>query len=476
MKKVLVATCVVAMTAFGITNASAQTNITIQNAESARASAFGVELSLLSDEPLIDRTGEAESILPPGGPIEDDILSVGDPGSLALSFTGRVLADTRFEPTIRPILNPLNEEARGGSTEGSGLLGGDLLGGILGDDGGGGGGDGTLGGILSQSTNEPGAVQARQLGGDGGDSLLGGDLLGGILGESGEDEQGNLDPDIQLPIANAQGYAVVENLGVANDDLAGDLLGAGLTETAAAALAEALLKVEAVQAEAVALCTSEGPVFDAASRILDVNNDNVDLVDDLVQTISELLPGVIEVNEQGRTADGGIFVNALRVTIGGDDLLGGGTDGGGTDGTTDGGTDGGLTGTGVTTDGGTTDGGTTDGGTTDGGTDGGLTGTGVTGGGTASFQANQLGGGDGGGDGDTPLLDIILGHAEVSGATVCAQQVAPPPPLVPAGDDRTLPVTGGGLGVLPLVLGLGLVAAAVGAGRLALRSRREHTL
>ncbi len=481
MKKVLVATCVVAMTAFGITNASAQTSATVQNAQSTRASAFGVELSLLGEE-LIDRTGEAESILPPGGPIEDDILSVGDPGSLVLSFTGRVLADTRFEPTIRPILNPENEEARGGSSEGSGLLGGDIINDILGEDGegflggGGDGGGGGGGGILSRSTGQPGAVQAQQLGGDGGDggdSLLGGDggdgLLGGILGESGEDEEGNQDPDIQLPVANAQGYAVVENLGVANDDLEGDLLGAGLTETAAAALADALLKVEAVQAEAVALCTSDGPVFDTASRILDLNNDNVDLVDDLVDSLSDILPGVIEVNETGRTADGGVFVNALRVTIGGDDFLGG--DGG----------DSLLGGDGGTTDGGTTDGGTTDGGTTDGdsllGGDGGTTdGDSLLGGdgGTASFQANQLGGGDGEGE-DDAILDIILGHAEVSGATVCAQQVAPPP-FVPAGDERTLPVTGGGLGALPVVLGLGLVAAAVGAGRLALRSRREHTL
>ncbi len=450
MKKVLVATCVVAMTAFGITNASAQTSTTVQNAESARASAFGVELGLLGED-LIDRTGEAESILPPGGPIEDDVLSVGDPGSLVLSFTGRVLADTRFEPTIRPILNPENEEARGGSTEGSGLLGGDIINDIIGGDGegflGGGGDGGGGGGILSQ----PGKVQAQQLGGDDGDTL--GGLVDGLLGESGEDEEGNVDPDIQLPLANAQGYAVVQNLGVANEDLVAGLTGAGLTDTAAAALADALLKVEAVQAEAVALCTSDGPVFDTASRILDLNNDNVSLVDELVESISDILPGVIEVNETGRTADGGFFVNALRVTIGGDDLLGGGEE-----------TDV-LPTTTTTTTAAPAD--TT---TTTAVTD---AVTGVVPGGTGSVQANQLGGGEDGED--EALVDIILGHAEVSGAIVCDEPVAPPP-FVPAGDDRTLPVTGGGLGVLPLVLGLGLVAAAVGAGRLALRSRREHTL
>ncbi len=62
-------------------------------------------------------------------------------------------------------------------------------------------------------------------------------------------------------------------------------------------------------------------------------------------------------------------------------------------------------------------------------------------------------------------------------STVCAQQApAPAPPLPPAGDQRTLPVTGGGLGVLPGILGLGLAGGALAAGRLALRSRREHTL
>ncbi len=94
--------------------------------------------------------------------------------------------------------------------------------------------------------------------------------------------------------------------------------------------------------------------------------------------------------------------------------------------------------------------------------------------GTNSFEAQQLGGGDGGGE--DALLDIILGHAEVGG-TVCAEQARPPaPPSPPAGDDRTLPVTGGGLGFLPAVLGLGLAGGAVAAGRVALRSRREHTL
>jgi hypothetical protein len=87
--------------------------------------------------------------------------------------------------------------------------------------------------------------------------------------------------------------------------------------------------------------------------------------------------------------------------------------------------------------------------------------------GAGNFQAQQVG--------DEPLIDLIVGHAEVGG-TVCAQQAAPPAPLVPTGPGDTLPVTGGGLGVLPVVLGIGLAGAAVGAGGLALRARRENTL
>nr|MDP9006983.1 hypothetical protein [Actinomycetota bacterium] len=98
-------------------------------------------------------------------------------------------------------------------------------------------------------------------------------------------------------------------------------------------------------------------------------------------------------------------------------------------------------------------------------------------------QIQQLTGGDdgdgggllGGGGDDEPLLDIVLGHAEVS-AVDCAPRVAPPTSLVPTGDARpSLPRTGG-LGVLPGILGVGLLGGALTAGRLALRSRRGNNL
>jgi hypothetical protein len=440
MKKVLVATCVVAVTAFGITNASSSP------AQTTRASAFGLELksSLLSgttggggSDALIERTGEAESTLPPGGPMEDDIATVGSTGELALSGTGKVLADTRVESTIRPILNPENEEERGGEGAGSGLLGGeDLIGGLIGggDEGTVGGLVGGGGGIVSNSEGEAGTVRAQQVGGlvGGGDDegFLGG-LTEGILGDSEDDEEGNTDPDIQVAFANAQGYAVVENLGVANEDLADNLVGLGLTEVASEALADALLKVEAVQAEAVVVCDGTIPRFDTASRLVDLNNDPLAIVDDLVQTVAEILPGVIEVNETGRTADGGVFVNALHVTVGGDLLE-------------------------MDEEEETT-------------TDPSIPEVTVTTLGVGNFQVQQAD------DDEDALIDLIVGHAEVGG-TVCAQQAAPPAPLVPAGDDRTLPVTGGGLGVLPAVLSLGLAGGALAAGRVALRSRRGNSL
>ncbi len=70
----------------------------------------------------------------------------------------------------------------------------------------------------------------------------------------------------------------------------------------------------------------------------------------------------------------------------------------------------------------------------------------------------------------------MLGHAEVS-ATECAPPpAAPPAQLTPTGDNRpSLPRTGG-LGVLPGILGVGLLGGALTAGRLALRSRRGNNL
>ena len=429
MKKVLVATCVVAMTAFGITNASADPVAT------ARANAYGADVggSLLNE--LVEREPEVTSVLPPGGLVSEDILTIpADP--LVINGTGVVIAETSAESTIVPIMGT----GEGAAAPGGGL-GGDpagLLGGILeGLLGGGGGGGGTLG---IASASDTGAVQIAQLGG-GGEGLLGGtlggDLLGGLL-DQGTDEEGELVADnvIDIPLANARGYADIDALNIGVDNAA-DF--GTLPDEVVAVLVDALLEIDAIQAEAVAVCAGNQVFFDTAASVVAVNDEGVELVDELVETLGDLLPEVldIDVGEVGVTADGtGVFVNALHIRVlGGGDVVPGVT----------------TTVPGVTTTIAVPE----------------VTTTTVAGAGTAgTFQTQQLGG-----EGDEPLLDIVLGHAEVSG-TQCAAQ-APPQTFPPTGDDGpSLPRTGG-LGVLPSVLGVGLLGGALTAGRFALRARRN---
>ncbi len=232
---------------------------------------------------------------------------------------------------------------------------------------------------------------------------------------------------------------VIEDGGTGLDSLSAELQ---------SLLVDALLEIDAVTAEAVAVCVDDQVFFDTASNILALNDEPVTLVDDLLDTISESTEelGLLEIvtNEVGVTDDGsGVFVNALHITLL-DDLLGGGD-----------------------TVGGDTVGGDTVGGDTTGGV--------VPGASAGQVEAQQLGGD---GEGDEPLLDIIIGHAEVS-AVSCA--AAPPDTtptsLTPTGDARpSLPVTGGGLGALPVVVGVGLLGGALTAGRLALRSRRNDSV
>ncbi|MBW3644572.1 MAG: hypothetical protein KY441_03625 [Actinobacteria bacterium] len=414
----------------------------------ARANAYGIHVggSLLDD--LIEREPEVTSVFPPGSSVEEDVVTV-DAGSLAFEGVGIVQAETSAESTIVPALRPDDD----GGGDDSGLLG-DLLG-----------------------------------GGDGGGS--GGDLLGGLLDGGG---QGGEDEEIVIPVVNARGFSSISITGVALDDeagggensLLGDLLGGGdgggggifetqqvgditggggeqlLTEV----VFEALLRLGVIESEAVAVCAQDQVFFDVASRIVDDQGSDIeigDVLDDVVRSVIDLLGGDendeallgdlidIQDHEFGPTPDGnGFFVNALHITVGGNGV-GGDTfqtqqvgdvtgDGGGDGG--DGGLVGDLT-----------------------GGDGGDGGGGVLG----DVLGDLLGGGDGG-NGDEPLLDIILGHSEVS-ATSCAGP--PPTSLQPTGDARpSLPRTGG-LGVLPSVLGVGLLGGALTAGRFALRARRN---
>ncbi|MBW3575083.1 MAG: hypothetical protein KY450_09480 [Actinobacteria bacterium] len=453
MKRTLVAISAFALALFG-GGGSAWAD----PAATARASAYGADVggSLLGN--IIEREPEVTSVLPPGGLVSEAILNIpADP--LVINGTGVVIAETSAESTIVPFMG----SGEGAAAPGGGL-GGDpagLLGGVLEGVLGGGGGGGGL---------PVGAVQTQQLGGDGGGGLLGGtlggDLLGGLL-DQGTDESGELVADnvIDIPLANARGFARIDDLNLVVEEAD---FGALPTEVVAV-LVDALLEIDAVSAEAVAVCAANQVFFDTAASVLAVNDEGVELVDQLVETLGDLLPEVlsIDVGEVGVTPDGqGVFVNALHIQVLGaiDDTLTGVTEGDGGDGGGDGGTLGGITET-VTGDGGGGDGGADVGGTDPEGEN------------TVGVQ--QLTGGDdgdgggllGGGDGDEPLLDIVIGHAEVS-ATECAPQVAPPTSLTPTGDaGPSLPRTGG-LGILPGLVGVGLLGGALTAGRLALRSRR----
>ncbi len=448
MKKVLVATCVVAMTAFGITNASADP------VSSARGNAFGIDVggSLLED--LIEREPEVTSVLG-DGLVSDDIITP-DLDPIAIAGTGVVLANTSVESTIVPFTSDGGESLGGGGSGGGG--GGDddegFLGGIFDDllgEGEGGGDDGLVGGIAGLSEGDAGVVKAQQIGDltgggdDGGDDegtlggLLGGDLLGGLLDGGDEGDDVGSDDEIIIPAVNAQGLSRIEDLNLVVEDGDDDLLGDLPTEVSAL-LVDALLEIDAVTAEAVAVCVDNQIFFDTSSNIVSLNDEPVTLIDDLLDSVSDVTEdlGLIEIatNEQGVTDDGtGVFVNALRITLLDDLGLGGDDDG-----------------------------------------EGGDSFLGLSGGDAETVEAQQVGDDDDD-NGDEPVLEIILGHAEVSG-NVCAAQAAPPvvQDLPPSGDGPTLPVTGGGLGALPGVLALGLAGGAVAAGRLALRSRREHNL
>ena len=450
MKKVLVATSVATLLVAGITGASAAPVST------ARASAFGLDVSGDLLDSLIEQEPSVVSELPPGGAEQDDLLDI-DLEPIARDAVAFVQAETRVDSTIVPVLRPDT-----GGDDG----GGDVLGDVLGD-------------VIGGSDD------------GGGDS---GGLIGDVLGGSGDDdnEEGE---DIRFPTVNARGFAIVDLTaavveegedggggsggalaGVTGDG--GDTSGGGgvadVTGTAAAPdgdgiaqiaqvgeeqlidiIVDALLSIQVIQAEAVAVCTGNTVEFDTASRLIDDQGSDIeigDVVDDVVSGIIDVISGdeedegllrdLIEITEgsepggSGTTADGGVFVNGLRVRIlpgddGGTSLLGDVVGDGGGDGD----------------------------------------GTAV-----ADLVGDLTGGGgdDGGGGESDALVDITLAHAEVSGNAVCAQQAAPPTaPLPPSGDNRTLPVTGGGIGILPAVLGLGLAGGAVGAGRLALRSRKE---
>ena len=242
MKKVIVAISALALVLFGGGGGA-----WADPAATARANAYGADVggSLLGD--IIERTPEVESVLPPGGQQHDDILPI-DADPVALSITGRVVADTQVESTIQPF---------------------ELL-------------------------ENPG-------------------------------------PN------NAQGLAEIESLDVLLEgtDVEGPV--DDLTRVA-------LVSADAVFAEAVGACQGTTPVYSTDSDVvnLQIGGEPVELVDGvvdgvigLVNDVGDLLPEALRIHiatdQTGDTADGGRFVNALRITVGettidptedGDSLLG----------------------------------------------------------------------------------------------------------------------------------------------------------
>ncbi|HEV2069494.1 MAG TPA: hypothetical protein VGR26_06850, partial [Acidimicrobiales bacterium] len=242
MKRTLVAISAFALAVFG-GGGSAWAD----PAATARANAYGVDVggSLLGT--IIERTPEVESVLPPGGQQVDDILPI-DADPVAVSITGRVVADTQVESTIQPF---------------------ELL-------------------------DNPG-------------------------------------PN------NAQGLAVIENLDVL-------LEGAEVVDPVGELVTTALVSADAVFAEAVGACQGTTPVYSTDSDVINlkIGGEDVELVDGvvdgvigLVNDVGALLPDALRIHiatdQAGDTADGGRFVNALRITVGettidpnqdGDSLLG----------------------------------------------------------------------------------------------------------------------------------------------------------
>lgn len=475
MKKVLAATFVVALMAVTITGASADP------AERLRANAYSIDLggSLLPD--LLSREGDVTVTLPPGGDLEGDVANA-DLQPLALEGAGITQVQAHRDSDISDEIvlrgSGFTPGAGGGAAGSAGLLGDvlppDLLGGITGGLPIVGGGGGLPLGTLSEG--DGGTVQAQQLpvpvpgvGGDGGllGQILGGGLLGDVLGGGASGAGGVADENIDIPFVNGRAFASIDLTGAATGTggsggeggvlggLLGDLTGAvplaaasegdgsfvanqlpigGTGQILTQIVFDALIRLGVIQSEAVVTCAGNTPVFDIASRTVESEGATVDvgetlngLVNSLTDTLGDVLPGDlidIQRGQFGNTVDAngipnGVFVNALRVTVLGaiDETLPP------------------IPG---------------------------------VGGALPALPGLTPGGGE-------PLIDLVLSHSEISGS-VCAAAAAPPV-IQPTGDDRgSLPRTGGGPGLLPAVLTLGLLGAAVTGGRIALRSRRSDSL
>lgn len=119
---------------------------------------------------------------------------------------------------------------------------------------------------------------------------------------------------VTLTGVNSRGLARAENLTVLGNIPLVPLLGGGV-------VTQGLVNAGSVQAEAVAKCVNNQPVFDTGYNIVDLNIAGSELLP-LNALVSQLLglanlPGIITVvqGETGTLPDGGVFINALHVTV-----------------------------------------------------------------------------------------------------------------------------------------------------------------
>ncbi len=118
---------------------------------------------------------------------------------------------------------------------------------------------------------------------------------------------------VTLTGVNSRGLARAENLNVLGNIPLIPLLGGGV-------VTQGLVSAGSVQAEAVAKCVNNQPVFDTGYNIVDLKVAGTDIP--LNALVSQLLglaniPGLISVvqGETGTLPGGGVFINALHVSV-----------------------------------------------------------------------------------------------------------------------------------------------------------------
>lgn len=124
---------------------------------------------------------------------------------------------------------------------------------------------------------------------------------------------GQFSDAVTLTGVNSRGLARAENLNLVGNIPLIDILAGQVAQ-------QGLLSAGSVQAEAVAKCVNNQPVFDTGFNIVDLRVAGAEIpLNDLVASLLRALnlPGVITVvqGETGVLPDGGVFINALHVTV-----------------------------------------------------------------------------------------------------------------------------------------------------------------